>query len=325
MSQTVSSPPICAHCGNSLSPGDLACSACGQLVHLEQLQQLSAQAQWLETQNPAAAAAAWRKCLELVPPDSPQADLLRQRIAGLRQPLTPQAGVTWQYAILRTGISMLISIAVYGLFLGWAFAAGFVLLILIHEMGHVIALRHYGIRASPPTFIPFIGAVITVTPMRDALQEAVVGIGGPVLGTIGAIGCFAIYCIHPLPILLDLSFYGVFINLINLLPIPPLDGGRVMAAVSPWVWLLGLVALIGMLVGQYIEAGDSLAGVSPVMVLILIIAAPRLWRTFRYRERTARYYNIASAASWAIGIAYVLLAGLLMGMYFWTEHLGAGK
>jgi Zn-dependent protease len=325
MSPTVSSPPICARCGNALGPTDLTCSACGQLVHLEELTQLSAQAQWLEPQNPTAAAAVWRQCLELVPPESPQADLLRDRIDSLHAPPAPSAGVSWQYAVLRTGISMLVSIAVYGIFFGWTFAAGFVLLILIHEMGHVIALRHYGIRASPPTFIPFIGAIITVMPMRDALQEAIVGIGGPVLGTVGAIGCFAIYCLHHNQILLDLSFYGVFINLINLLPIPPLDGGRVMAAVSPWAWIVGLVALVGLLAWQYVQAGDSFTGVSPVMALILIIAAPRLWRTFRYRERTASYYNTAARTSRAIGAAYLLLAGVLIGMYFWTEHLGAGQ
>src|SRR5580704_17000031 len=99
MSPTVSSPPICARCGNDLAPADLACSACGQLVHLEELQQLSGQAQFLETHDPAAAAAAWRQCLDLVPPESSQADLLRERIGNLHAPPALGAGVTWQYAV----------------------------------------------------------------------------------------------------------------------------------------------------------------------------------------------------------------------------------
>jgi Zn-dependent protease len=288
----------------------------------------------LEPHDPQAAAAIWSQCLDLLPPQGPQADQLRQRIAILQRggPAANPAVHGWGNAIVRTGGSMLVSMLVYGFLFGQdsgfrfgiEFAVGFVLLIWVHEMGHVLALRRYGVRSTAPLFIPFIGAVITVGRLRDAAEEAIVGIGGPVLGTVGALVCFALYKNLHYPILLQLSFWGFSINLLNLLPIPPLDGGRITAAVSPWIWPLGFLGLIGLGVLQFIHAGNSISGISPVFVLILVIAAPRLWRTFRYRERDAAYYNIKKSTSWGIGIAYLLLAVLLAGMLYYAKSLGAG-
>jgi len=299
-----------------LSPGDLACPSCGTLVHALRLNEMSRQAQWLERQDPAAAAMTWRECLALLPPHNPQAESLRQRIAFLEQ-YTPRPQPDWKSAVGKTLGSMIISIIVYGYFLHPAIAAGFVILILIHEMGHVFALRYYGIRGSPPIFIPFVGAVITIPPMRDAQQEAIVGIGGPMLGTAGALICFALgYQLHS-KTLLTISFYGFAVNLLNMLPIPPLDGGRVTAAVSPWLWPLGFLALVGLLVLDFVQSGR----INPVMMLLLVVAAPRLWRTFRRRERMAEYYNIPKSASWAIGCAYLLLGIVLLVMFCYTQGL----
>ena len=81
---------------------------------------------------------------------------------------------------------MLVSIAAYALIWGWKFAVGFVLLLLVHEMGHVIQLRREGIKASAPMFIPFLGAVVAMKEMpKDAAAEARVGLAGPVLGSLG--------------------------------------------------------------------------------------------------------------------------------------------
>jgi Zn-dependent protease len=325
MSEVVAPPSVCARCGRLLTPGDLVCPACGLLAHLERLQSLSAQAQSLEHQDPAAAINVWRECLELLPPDSQQADILRHRIMMLgSSPAAAPQRRGFGYALRRTGGSMILSMAVYGYFLGPLFAVGFVLLIWVHEMGHVLALRRYGVRSAPPLFIPFVGAVITIGRVRDAAQEAIVGIGGPVLGTVGALACFALYGVYHEHLLLDLAFYGFSINLLNLLPIPPLDGGRVTAAVSPWIWPFGFLALIGLGVLQYVHAGHDITGVSPILVLILVFAAPRLWRTFRFRERDAAYYRIPRSASWAIGTSYILLAALLTGMLYYARQLGAG-
>jgi Zn-dependent protease len=158
--------------------------------------------------------------------------------------------------------------------------------------------------------------------LKNAKEEAIVGIGGPILGTVGALVCFAFARHFHSDRLLELSFYGFAINLLNLLPIPPLDGGRITAAVSPWIWPLGFLGLVGMLVAEYVQAGYSLKGVSWVFVLVLFYGAPRLWRTFRHRERTSSYYRISRGASWCIGIAYCLLTAGLVGMFYLVNQIG---
>jgi Zn-dependent protease len=316
-------PALCPRCGANVPPGELACPTCGLLVHLDQLRELAEQAQFLETQDPAAAAALWRECLQLLPPNSEQSLMLQQRIALLESAaIQPAAPPTFrQRPLIRTGGSMVLSMAVYAIFFGPAFAIGFVILIWVHEMGHVVALRRYGVRATAPLFIPFVGAVITIGRLRNAAEEAVMGIAGPIFGTLGGLLCFLLYLGLRWNVLLDLSFFTFSMNLLNLLPIPPLDGGRVTAAVSPWIWPFGLAALVSVPVLQFIQGGRSLTNISPLPILILVFAAPRLWRTFRYRENSTPYYQIPRSSSWAIGTAYVLLALVLIAMVALTYHL----
>src|SRR5690348_17231941 len=133
--------------------------------------------------------------------------------------------------LFSTAGTMLVSVAAYSLIWGWHFAAGFVLLLLVHEMGHVIQLRREGVKASAPMFIPFMGAVIWARSFGgNALAEARVGLAGPVLGSLGA-GALAVasYALDS-NLLRALAFTGLFLNLFNLLPVVPLDGGRAMAA-----------------------------------------------------------------------------------------------
>ena len=134
------------------------------------------------------------------------------------------------------------SVAAYSLFWGWTFAVGFVLLLFVHEMGHVIQLRREGIKASAPMFVPFLGrgdqrhvAAATTRSPRPAW-----GSPGPILGTLGAAVCLAIGEATNSDMLRALAYVGFFLNLFNLLPVVPLDGGRAMAAMAPWMWFLGL-------------------------------------------------------------------------------------
>ncbi|RUT45266.1 site-2 protease family protein [Paenibacillus anaericanus] len=139
-------------------------------------------------------------------------------------------------------ISMMVSVGAYALIYPWSFAIGFVLLLLVHELGHVIAAKQKGLPVSAPLFIPFVGALISMKKRPlDAQTEAYIAFGGPLLGTVGATAVFwvALYLDHPL--LYSLAYVGFFLNLINLLPIHPLDGGRISTAVSRWLWLVGLV------------------------------------------------------------------------------------
>ena len=142
---------------------------------------------------------------------------------------------------------MLVSIAAYSLIWGWKFAIGFVLLILVHEMGHVIQLRREGIKASAPMFIPFMGAVIWAKSLGDdALAEARVGLAGPILGSIGAAALIPVADATGNDLFTALAFTGFFLNLFNLLPIVPLDGGRAAAALSPKLWIVGFAGMLAL-------------------------------------------------------------------------------
>ena len=104
----------------------------------------------------------------------------------------------------------------------------------------MIQLRREGIKASAPMFIPFLGAVVTAKSMGDdAAAEARVGLAGPVLGTLATLVPLGIWLATGNEFWQALAYVGFFINLFNLLPVLPLDGGRAMAALSPWVWLAG--------------------------------------------------------------------------------------
>lgn len=147
---------------------------------------------------------------------------------------------------LVTLISMLISAIMYGIWLGPWFGIGLVLMLFIHEMGHVIALRLKGIETPGPVFIPFLGAAIFVPTFKDRDTEAFIGYGGPLLGTIGALACFGLWYWtgQRSEILLLVSYVGIFLNIFNLIPISPLDGGRITQAVGAWFKYLGLAILL---------------------------------------------------------------------------------
>ena len=144
---------------------------------------------------------------------------------------------------LKTGGTMLFTIFIYSQIWGWRYGVGFVLLIFVHETGHLIAARMMGLQVGWPVFIPFMGAMIALKEApRNAWVEAVVGIGGPILGSLGALAVWSVYFFTGNALFLALGYAGFFINLFNLIPIVPLDGGRIVSAISPWFWLLGLVS-----------------------------------------------------------------------------------
>ena len=138
-------------------------------------------------------------------------------------------------------LSMFVAVWAYGLLWGLPFALGFVLLIFVHELGHVLVLRRQGIRAGAPVFIPFVGAVIAMKGLpRNAYVEALVGIGGPVLGSVGALFCLMVGWVTGSPFWHALAYTGFLLNLFNLLPVSPLDGGRIVGVISRWLWRRGL-------------------------------------------------------------------------------------
>jgi Zn-dependent protease len=213
--------------------------------------------------------------------------------------------------LLTTAGTALISVAAYSLFWGWEFAAGFVVLLFVHEMGHVLQLRREGIKASAPMFVPFLGALITAKSLgENALAEARVGLAGPILGTIGAGVCLAIGEATNSDMFRALAYIGFFLNLFNLLPVVPLDGGRAMAAMAPWMWFVGLGAVV------------ALAFVFPSFILLIIIffGAMEVWRRWKLKGsrslEQAAYYRVSPRNRLLVGAVYIgLIAVLAFGMY----------
>ena len=206
--------------------------------------------------------------------------------------------------LFTTSASMLVSIAAYALIWGWKFAVGFVLLLLVHELGHVIQLRREGVEASAPMFIPFLGAVIAAKSMGDdAAAEARVGLAGPILGTIATLVPLGIWLATGEEFWQALAYVGFFINLLNLLPVLPLDGGRAMAALSPWVWIAGYVLMVGLF----------FVFPNPILILVLIFGGIETWRRFKTRntEEGRAYHRIPASTRALVAVTYIGLAALL--------------
>ena len=205
-------------------------------------------------------------------------------------------------------LSMLVSIGGYTLLWGWQFAVGFVALIFFHEMGHVAEAKRQGLPVSAPLFIPFLGAMITMKAMpHNAWREAQVALAGPIAGSLAAAGCWAIGSYADSNFWRALAFAGFFINLFNLIPLVPLDGGRAAAALHPLVWGLGLAALLAL----------AFYRPNPFLVLILFLGGlevAKRWRT-RHLAEMQDYYRVSPSRRLAVAVVYLgLAAALALGM-----------
>ena len=216
--------------------------------------------------------------------------------------------------LLTTAGTMLVSVAAYSFLFGWQFAAGFVVLLLVHEMGHVIQLRREGIKASAPMFIPFLGAVISARSLGDnALAEARVGLAGPILGSIGSAVCILIWHATGNDLWRALAFTGFFLNLFNLLPVVPLDGGRAMAAMAPWMWFVGFAALVPI----------AFIFPNPIIFLIVLIGGYETYKRWQLRksggEQQRAYYKVKPIDRALVAAVYLsLIALLVVGMHATT-------
>ena len=210
-------------------------------------------------------------------------------------------------AVLKTGGTMVLTIWVYAMMWGAWFAVGFVLLIFVHECGHLVAARRLGLKVGAPVFIPFMGAIIALKEApRNAWIEAQVGIGGPLLGSLGALVCEMIHLVTGSPIFRALAYIGFFLNLFNLAPLGFLDGGRIVTALSPWLWLVGLVIILGL----------TILHPNFILLLILVFSAPRIFSLFRRKsDEERRYYEVTPAQRWTMAVMYFgLVALLVLGM-----------
>jgi Zn-dependent protease len=220
---------------------------------------------------------------------------------------------------LKTSLSMLVMIWAYSLLFGWRFAAGFVFLIFIHEMGHVIAAKMLGMPVSAPLFIPFIGAsIIMKENPRDAWTEALMAYGGPLAGCIGSWVCWYLALQLQQDWIMAVASLSFIVNLFNMIPVPPLDGGRICSAVSPWFWIIGLVLLGASIF--YFHSWNSIF----IIILVLVVALPRMRQTLfgQTSPEMQGYYNTHISNRLTMAVLYLALIGaLLLGYWDASNHL----
>ena len=212
--------------------------------------------------------------------------------------------------LLTTSASMLVSVAAYAIIWGWTFAVGFVALLFVHEMGHVIQMKREGVKVSGMLFIPFLGAAVGARSMGgNALAEARIGLAGPVIGTLASAALLPLANAYDSDFLRALAFTGFFLNLFNLVPVVPLDGGRAMAAMAPWMWFAGFAVMLGFFV----------LFPNPILILILLLGGMETWRRWKTRKQGSEgneaYYRVAAVHRLAVGLVYIgLIAVCVVGM-----------
>jgi Zn-dependent protease len=215
--------------------------------------------------------------------------------------------------LLKMGGTMLLSVGAYAFIFGWWYAVGFVALLLVHELGHYMAARRVGLPAGLPMFIPFLGAWVELKeqPMSVS-QEAYVAFAGPFVGTIGATVVLFLAGQYDSKLLMALAYAGFFINLFNLIPMQPFDGGRIVAILSPKLWFLGAPILA--IAFFYLR--------SPMLLIILLLLAPTMWHALKGAwagatpEDKPRYYEVPVEARIRYGAYYLLLIVYLCTMTF---------
>lgn len=215
--------------------------------------------------------------------------------------------------LLLTCGTMLLSIVVYSWVYGWRYAVGFVSLILVHEMGHYVAARQRGLNVGAPTFIPFVGAWIALKELpHDVETEAYIGFAGPLAGTLASLACYYFARNSDSNLLLAVAYSGFMLNLFNLIPISPLDGGRITAIISPKVWLAGVPLLAALFFYHP----------SPMLILVAVLAYPQLKEAiWGDTTKDASYYVVSREARINYGVMYLLLVAFLAMMSYSVHEM----
>lgn len=269
----------CAGCGTEIAPALLACPQCRRLVHADRLRQLAASAESAEAGGDLAGATrAWRDALDLLPGQSRQGASIAAKVEELERRMMPPAGrrdapqaggaggrvgrlagagagaialllTKGKFLLagllkLPTLLTMFAAAGVYWSLWGWRFAVGIVLTTYVHEMGHVAALVRYGVTASPPLFVPGLGAFVRLNqPLKSVGESARVGLAGPLWGLLAGAVCLGVGWATGSPAWLAIAQFTGFVNLFNLLPVWQLDGGRAFEALTRLHRVLALVVL----------------------------------------------------------------------------------
>lgn len=209
--------------------------------------------------------------------------------------------------LLPKFFALFASIVLYGLLFGWKFGIVFVLLILVHELGHYLTYRNFGIAADLPFFIPGLGAYVARRgPAPSLTIDALAALAGPIYGLLAAGVCYALGVNLHEPFWLAAAYTGFFLNALNLLPVPPLDGGGIAAAIDPRLWIAGAAAFLVFIVMFHIWAGFLF------VLLVAFAAVPRI-RALLAGYVDPRFYAVPALTRWALAAAYFATAAIAVG------------
>jgi Zn-dependent protease len=209
-----------------------------------------------------------------------------------------------KFGFAKTLITLLISFGLYAWALGPIAGLGIVVMILIHEMGHVVEIRRQGMQATAPLFIPFMGAAIFQrSHPRDALHQAYIGIAGPIAGTVASIVAQVLYSVTGWTFLLAWAWFGFFVNLFNMIPFGMLDGGWVLAAASKWFQVAGIVLLGAALLFFHLVF-------SPILIVLLLFGIPAAIQRFR-NDKLPYYQSVPTQARIVMGLSWLGLVAIL--------------
>jgi Zn-dependent protease len=202
--------------------------------------------------------------------------------------------------------SMFLMMWVYAMELGWLYAGGFVALLAAHEFGHLAAAKKENLKTGLPIFIPFVGAFISLKEHpTDARTEAIVAAGGPVVGSLAALLCLVAGIMLDSKLLLALAYTGFFLNLFNLIPVSPLDGGRMAGAISPYMWLVG-IPILGFVAWKFFN---------PILMIFLIMGVFQAFHTWKSPDNA--YYAVSGNTRLLFACVYFgLMLVLGMGMIY---------
>jgi Zn-dependent protease len=217
--------------------------------------------------------------------------------------------------VLVSGGSLVLSVIAYSFVFGWRYAVGIVAMLFVREGGHYLAARQRGLEVGAPMFIPFVGAWVALKDkFPDVQTQAEVALAGPLLGSAGALACYLVGVSDGNRLLLAVAYGGFFLNLFNLMPLMPMDGGRVVAAISPKLWLIGVPLLGAFFLGKP----------SPMLLVLSLLAAPEVWKVIRGEAGTA-HLSIPPGRRLMFGFQYITLAaGLAVLMLDAHEKLQLG-
>jgi Zn-dependent protease/uncharacterized Zn finger protein (UPF0148 family) len=314
----------CPNCSQDLQPGTVACPVCHTLVHAVELDALAREARALEAAKKIVEAREiWNRSLAMLPPDSKQAEWVRGRMGFLEKaqaaaaenerpsnhawarrlgPLGPIAivlakskGALLAIFKLKFLFSFFSFVAFYVTFFGWRYGLGIAVSVLIHEMGHYVDIKRRGLPAEMPVFIPGIAAYVRWDAMGVTLrQRAQVSLAGPLAGWIAAACCFVFYSQTHDPLWAALARTGAVLNLLNLIPVPFLDGGQAVNALGQ----VERAALLTVALALWLFTGEG---------IFFLVSAGVAWRLFT-KDKPAQ----DDWSSWAYYAAVLIALGVVL-------------